>query len=305
MMADTAAADQQQSLLKRLGSYLRGDSATTAQVREAIEDAIEDADRSDAELSAPERRMLANLLKFGDLRVSDVMIPRADIVAVDEDMSFVDFIAFFRDMQHSRIPIYRETLDEPTGLVLIKDVLGCLEAQGDGSFRWKSGTIAQVKRELLFVPPSMPLIDLLLKMQTAHTHLALVIDEYGGTDGLVSIEDIIEEIVGDIADEHDEELQQLRQSDDGTYLADARIELDDFKEQTGVDLATEEAEQEVDTLGGLVVSVLGRVPQRGEIVAHPSGAEFEILEADPRHVKRLRVRLPAAPAAAPTDGKPA
>jgi hemolysin (HlyC) family protein len=304
-MADTGGGSDQQSLLKRLGIFLRGDSAATAQVREAIEDAIEESER-DAELSAPERRMLSNLLKFGDLRVSDVMIPRADIVAVEEDMSFADFVVLFRDVQHSRIPVYHDTLDEPTGLVLIKDVLGCLEAQGDGSFRWKLGAIAQVKRELLFVPPSMPLIDLLLKMQTVHTHLALVIDEYGGTDGLVSIEDIIEEIVGDIADEHDEDLQQLRKSEDGTYLADARVELDDFKEQTGIDLATEEAEQDVDTLGGLVVSILGRVPQRGEIVAHPSGTEFEVLEADPRHVKRLRVRLPAPPPKTESaDGKTA
>jgi magnesium and cobalt transporter len=304
-MADTnGASDQQQSLLKRLGTFLRGDSAATAHVREALEDAIEESDR-DAEISAPERRMLSNLLKFGDLRVSDVMIPRADIVAVDEGMSFADFVAFFRDMQHSRIPVYHETLDEPTGLVLIKDVLGCLEAQDDGGFRWKTGTIAQVKRELLFVPPSMPLIDLLLKMQTAHTHMALVIDEYGGTDGLVSIEDIIEEIVGDIADEHDEDVQQLRKSEDGTYLADARVELDDFREQTGVDLATEDTDQDIDTLGGLVGSILGRVPQRGEIVAHPSGAEFEVLEADARHAKRLRVRLPAPPAAVPADGKSA
>ncbi len=179
------------------------------------------------------------------------------------------FVALFREAQHSRLPVYRETLDDPTGLIHIKDVLAHTETQPDGSFRWKDGPVEQFKRKLLFVPPSMPLLDLLLKMQTAHTHLALVIDEYGGTDGLVSIEDIIEEIVGDIADEHDEDVQQLRKSEDGAFVADARTDLEDFKEQTGIDLATGEDAEEVDTLGGLVVSLLGRVPQRGEIVAHP------------------------------------
>ena len=305
-MADTGGSGDTPTLLKRLSNFLRGDTAAEAQIRETIEDAIEQSERN-AEISAPERKMLSNLLKFGDLRVSDVMIPRPDIVAVDEGMSLADFVAFFRDVQHSRVPVYRETLDDPTGLVLIKDVLGYLEAQDDGSFRWKSGAIAQVKRPLLFVPPSMPLLDLLLKMQTAHTHLALVIDEYGGTDGLVSIEDIIEEIVGDIADEHDEEMQQVRKVEDGIYLADARIDLDDFAEQTGLALTPDEADPDVETLGGLIVSQLGRVPQRGEIVTHPSGIEFEILEADPRRIKRVRLRVPAAPPQpeAPATGRPA
>jgi CBS domain containing-hemolysin-like protein len=309
-MAETDSAnpadgeDKPQSLLKRLSAFMRGGDAA-AQMRESIEEAIEESDRHSAELSAPERRMLSNLLKFGELRVSDVMIPRADIVAADEETSLSDFVALIRDVQHSRLPVYRETLDDPTGLVHIKDVLNYMESQPDGSFRWKAGAVAQFKRKLLFVPPSMPLLDLLLKMQTAHTHLALVIDEYGGTDGLVSIEDIIEEIVGDIADEHDEDAQQVRKVDNGLYVADARIDLDDFREQTGIALAPEDADQEVDSLGGLVVSLLGRVPQRGEIVTHPSGYEFEVLEADPRRVKRLRVREPGKPATGRADGKPA
>jgi magnesium and cobalt transporter len=281
------------SLLRRLSLFMRGDTASAAQMRESLEEVIEESDRQSPELSPPERKMLANLLKFGELRVSDVMIPRADIVAIDEETSLPDFIALFREVQHSRLPVYRETLDVPTGLVHIKDVLAYMQIQADGSFRWKDGPISQFKRELLFVPPSMPLVDLLLKMQTMHTHLALVIDEYGGTDGIVSIEDIIEEIVGDIADEHDEDAKLIRKSDDGTIIADARTDLVDFKKQTGIALAPQDAEQEIDTLGGLVVSLLGRVPQRGEIVAHPSGYEFEVLEADPRRVKRLRVRDPA------------
>ncbi len=299
--ASNAPDDKPVSLLKRLGAFMRGDT-TTAQIRESLEEVIEESDRHAKDLSAPERQMLSNLLKFGELKVSDVMIPRADIVAVEEDMKLPDFVALFRDVQHSRLPIYRETLDDPIGLVHIKDVIGFADAQPDGSFRWKAGSVSQFKRDLLFVPPSMPLLDLLLKMQTAHTHLALVIDEYGGTDGLVSIEDIIEEIVGDIADEHDEDEKHVRKLEDGLYLADARVDLDDFREHTGIALAPEDADQEVDTLGGLVVSLLGRVPQRGEIVTHPSGYEFEVLEADPRRVKRLRVRAPSLPL---IEGNPA
>jgi hemolysin (HlyC) family protein len=281
------------SLLRRLSLFVRGDSPSAAQMRESLEEVIEESDRQSPALSAPERKMLANLLKFGELRVSDVMVPRADIVAVDEETSLADFIALFRDVQHSRLPVYRDTLDVPTGLVHIKDVLAYMQIQPDGSFRWRDGPISQFKRELLFVPPSMPLVDLLLKMQAMHTHLALVIDEYGGTDGIVSIEDIVEEIVGDIADEHDEDATRIRKSDDGTIIADARTDLEDFRNQTGIALSPEDADQEVETLGGLVVSLLGRLPQRGEIVAHPSGYEFEVLEADPRRVKRLRLRDPA------------
>jgi len=281
------------SLLRRLSLFVRGDSPSAAQMRESLEEVIEESDRQSPALSAPERKMLANLLKFGELRVSDVMVPRADIVAVDEETSLPDFIALFRDVQHSRLPVYRDTLDVPTGLVHIKDVLAYMQIQPDGSFRWRDGPISQFKRELLFVPPSMPLVDLLLKMQAMRTHLALVIDEYGGTDGIVSIEDIVEEIVGDIADEHDEDATRIRKSDDGTIIADARTDLEDFRNQTGIALSPEDADQEVETLGGLVVSLLGRLPQRGEIVAHPSGYEFEVLEADPRRVKRLRLRDPA------------
>ncbi|HJW42409.1 MAG TPA: hemolysin family protein, partial [Rhizomicrobium sp.] len=286
-MSDAAGANNGDgaSLLRRIGAFLRGDNSAT-QIRESIEEAIEESDRHSTALSAPERRMLANLLKFGELRVSDVMIPRADIVAVAEDTSLSDIVALFRDVQHSRLPVYRESLDDPLGLIHIKDILAYLELQPDGSFRWKAGSVAQFTRELLFAPPSMPLLDLLLKMQTAHTHLALVIDEYGGTDGLVTIEDIIEEIVGDIADEHDEDAQQVRKTEDGAFVADARLDLEDFREQTGIALAPADADQHVDSLGGLVVSLLGRVPQRGEIVADPSGYQFEVLEADPRRVKR-------------------
>lgn len=286
--------EKQPSLLKRLAQLLRGDDAT-AQMRESLEEVIEESDRQRPDLSAPERVMLANLLKFGELRVKDVMVPRADIVAVEEKTSLADLVVLFREAQHSRLPVYRETLDDPIGVVHLKSVLELFESAGENGFALREQPIAAIKRDILFAPPSMPVVDLLLKMQTSHTHLALVIDEYGGTDGLVSIEDIIEEIVGDIADEHDEESPHARPLPGGAFIADARIDLEDFKAETGIEFPLdEETEDEIDTIGGLVVSLVGRVPQRGEIIAHPNGVEFEVLEADPRRVKRLRIRPPSA-----------
>ena len=278
-----------QPLLKRLMQRLRGEDASSAAMRESLEEVIEESDRKESALSQQERVMLANLLGFGELKVSDVMVPRAQIMAVDEDTPMAELVALFRDAKHSRLPVYRETLDDPTGLVHVKDVLALLEPDNAGGYRPAPSSIAGLKRPILFAPPSMRALDLLLKMQASHTHLALVIDEYGGTDGLVSIEDIIEEIVGDIADEHDEDTPPLmREGED--YIADARLELEDFKAESGIDLATPETDEDVDSLGGLVVWLLGRVPQRGEIIAHPSGYEFEVLEADPRKIKRLRIR---------------
>ena len=288
------------SLLKRLSQALRGGQSAHA-MRESLEEVNEESERRSSQLSQQERVMLANLLKFGELKVSDVMVPRADIVAVEENTKLRELVADYREAQHSRLPVYRETLDDPTGLVHIKDALAQLQFDADGTVRWPDVTAAQIKRELLFVPPSMPARDLLVKMQTNHMHLALVIDEYGGTDGLVSIEDLIEEIVGDIDDEHDvDDAPRLRALPGGGYEADARLDLEDFKAQTGIDLAPEDGDEEIETLGGLVVSLVGRLPLRGEIIPHPSGFEFEILEADPRRVKRLRLR-PPPPKAPPVD----
>jgi len=285
------------SFLKRLSQALRsrhGDS-----IRESLEEVIEESERQNPELARRERIMLSNLLKFGELRVDDVKVPRTDIVAVDESITICELIAKFREAQHSRLPIYRETLDDPVGLVHIKDVVGLGELGPDGIMRWPEVPITNVKRDILVAPPSMPASDLLVKMQATQIHLALVIDEYGGTDGLVSIEDLVEEIVGDIGDEHDvDESPHLTKLEDGSYEADARLDLDDFTEQTGIGVQQPDPEEEVDTLGGLVVSLIGRVPQRGEIVSH-NGLEFEVLEADPRRIKRLRLRsaLPPLPAA--------
>ena len=286
-MTDTSAPYP--PLLKRLIQRLRGEDPSSAAMRESLEEVIEESERKEPALSQQERVMLTNLLAFGELKVSDVMVPRARIMAADEETPMAELVALFRDAKHSRLPVYRENLDDPTGLVHVKDVLTLLEPDGVGGYRLKPSSIREIKRPILFAPPSMRALDLLLKMQANHTHLALVIDEYGGTDGLVSIEDIIEEIVGDIADEHDEEAPPLKR-DGEDFIADARLELEDFKTQTGIDLAIPDADEDVDSLGGLVVWLLGRLPQRGEIIAHPAGYEFEVLEADPRRVKRLLIR---------------
>jgi hemolysin (HlyC) family protein len=259
-------------------------------IRESLEEVIEESDRESSQLSAQERRMLTNLLKFGDLKVADVMVPRADIVAVEEKASVAELFAVFREAEHSRLPLYRETLDDPLGMVHIKDVVAVIETGPAGALRWPDGPITKLKRDMLFVPGAMPALDLLLKMQATRMHLALVVDEYGGTDGLVSIEDLVEEIVGDIDDEHDvEEEPEIVTRPDGTYIADARASLEDFKQRAGIDLTGLDTEEDIDTLGGVVTAALGRVPGRGEMVAH-AGLQFEILEADPRRVKRLRIR---------------
>ena len=299
---ESAANGKALSLLQRLTRILRGGHSAES-IRDSLEQVIEESERQSPALSPQERIMLANLLKFGELRVDDVMVPRGDIVGVEEKTVLKDLVVRFRQAQHSRLPVYRDTLDDPVGLVHIKDVLSLLEPGPDGSMHLPDAPISQIKRDIIFVPPSMPARDLLLKMQTTHIHLALVIDEYGGTDGLVSIEDLVEEIVGDIDDEHDiEEAPQLRDLGGGSFEADARLDLEDFKTRTGIELALEESEEEIDTLGGLVVSLIGRVPERGEIIPHPSGYEFEILQADPRRVKLLRLRQPqGAEKAAPVS----
>src|SRR6201996_4478823 len=280
-------------LFKRLLQILRGENASSAAMRESLEEVIEESERQSPALSEQERVMLSNMLAFGELKVRDVMVPRVEIVAADETMPLPELVTLFRAAQHSRLPVYRETLDDATGLVHVKDVMALLEMRPDGDYRLEKSSIPAIQRPVLFVPPSMRALDLLLKMQTSHTHLALVIDEYGGTDGLVTIENIIEEIVGDIADEHDEEGMALRR--DGTcYVVDARLDLEDFRSETGIDLSTPESDEDVDSLGGLVTSLLGRLPQRGEIIAHPAGFEFEVLDADPRRVRRLRICPPAA-----------
>jgi CBS domain containing-hemolysin-like protein len=265
-----------------------GDDAT--KLRQSLEAVIEESDAGSRPLERRERSMMLNILNFGELKVADVMVPRADIIAVEAATPLPDLVRMFRDAQHSRLPVYRDTLDNPIGMVHIKDLIGLAVPEAEGAPHPK--TIQDIRRDILFVPPSMPVVDLLVKMQTTRVHLALVIDEYGGTDGLVSIEDLVEQIVGDIEDEHDTDdgkLIALRK--DGEFDASARADLEDVEKTVGFSLVDEEEAEEIDTLAGLVFSLVGRVPQRGEIVKHPAGVEFEVLDADPRRLKRLRVRV--------------
>ncbi len=234
--------------------------------------------------------------RFHLLRVEDVMVPRADIIAVDMDTGLHELSKAFQAAGHSRLPIYKETLDEPIGMAHIKDVMPylMLNAKGRGAKSYKDKTILNtIKRPVLFVPPSMLAQDLLKKMQARRIHMAIVVDEYGGTDGILTIEDLVEPIVGDIDDEHDEDEPQIKaykKSGKPYWIADARVTIEDFEALIGRDFATPDEEDEVDTLGGLVFTLAGRVPERGEIIYHPDGLEFEIKDADPRRVKKLKIR---------------
>ena len=326
-------------------------------LRDDIEDALAEPDTGENAFSPLERAMLKNVLGLHKVRVDDVMIPRADIVAVSMETSLGDLMKLFRTAGHSRLPVYGETLDDPRGMVHIRDfvdhIAGRAEAgtrrtpmgqpEGEAAapvlpLRARRGAralrtlnlasvdlsvtlaAARIQRPVLFVPPSMPAIDLLVRMQATRTHMALVIDEYGGTDGLISIEDLIEMVVGDIEDEHDVAEGHLIQRVEGegdVFVADARAGLAEVSAASGVDLvaAVGDMAEEIDTIGGLIVTLAGRVPSRGELISGPGDLEFEVLDADPRRVKRLRLKrgdaritavVPLAlPAPSPTAEVPA
>ncbi len=227
---------------------------------------------------------------FKSLRVDDVMTPRADIVAVEISCPFEDVLARFLDAEHTRMPIYRETLDDPVGQVHVKDVFKMLV---DEKLRpaHDEPVLRRLLREVLYVPGSMRAADLMVKMQATRIHMALVIDEFGGTDGLVTLEDLIEAVVGEIDDEHDEAAHaQVVARPDGLYEADGRAPLEDLEAVLQADLSPDGEDEDIDTIAGLVSTIAGRVPQRGEVIAHPAGFDFEITDADPRRVKRVRVR---------------
>jgi len=254
---------------------------------------------------ASKENMMHAAEQFHVLRVDDVMVPRADIKAVPASATLKELATEFESASHSRLPVFGETLDEPTGMVHIKDVLPYLgfgpkaKSRTTKTFPDKK-IIKSILRPVLFVPPSMLAQDLLRRMQAKRVHLALVVDEYGGTDGLVSLEDLMEQIVGDIEDEHsDDDPQMLKVNLPGGKIVwdvDARAAIDDFEEKFGHDIATDEQEDDVDTLGGLIFTLAGRVPERGEVILHPYGIEFEVLDADARRVKRVRVRQKTASA---------
>jgi hemolysin (HlyC) family protein len=262
--------------------------------RKQDEDAQRESSDNHADIAAASRgarEMLLNVRNMGNTRIDDVSVPRADIVALGDTATLDETVDAFRTSTFSRLPIYSETLDNPLGFIHLKDL-----ALRYG-FSAQSGDAFDIKtllRPLLYVPPSMSMGVLLQKMQSARIHMALVIDEYGGVDGLVTIEDLVEEIVGEIADEHDTDEGELwTEEAPGVYLCNSRAPLQEFEEMAGVDLLSDSLDEEVDTLGGLVFMLTGRVPLRGEIIKDAHGNEFEILDADPRMVKRLRVRIAA------------
>jgi len=290
---------------------------STVSIRDNIEDALEERGPG-AEFTPQERAMLRNILSIRSVRVADVMIPRAEIIAVAADISLSDLLRVFRTQGHSRLPAYGDTLDDPKGMVHIRDFLDFLSMKAEiglsGTRRKKvpssidlglvdmSATLISAKllRPVLYVPPSMPAMDLLVRMQATRTHMALVVDEYGGTDGLVSIEDLVEMIVGDIEDEHDDEGRALIEKEGNglTFVADARAGLDKVGSKLEVDFNADPGSTEVDTIGGLIVTLAQRVPARGELIRSPLGLEFEVLDADPRRIKRVRIhrRLEGSPA---------
>jgi CBS domain containing-hemolysin-like protein len=286
-------------------------------LRDTLEEALKEADRNGTAFSTAERDMFFRLLRFGALRVDDVMVPRADIIALDEAAPLAEFLRVFKEAGVSRIPVFRETLDDPSGMVHIKDLFSFLmdnaaapspggPLRGAGASATPPAapseinlakvdlrqpiSAAKVRRPVLYVPPSMPALNLLIRMQSTRIHMALVVDEYGGTDGLVTIEDLVEQVVGDIEDEHDvAEAANIIEDAKLGMIAQARTPVRELEERLGVSLLKPDEEADVDTLGGLVFGLVGRVPARGELVRHPSGIEFEVLDADPRRVKKLKV----------------
>lgn len=312
------------SIIGRLKSMIG--LKTNNSLRDNLENALRDEETDEETTFTPEERlMLRNILRLREIRLDDVMVPRADIDAVDDTVSLGELVKRFRESGHSRMPVYTETLDDPRGLVHIKDVMTYItdsleeptaeeaplvdetEDKGKGprepgpqSLHRTFGKIdfstkladTNLIRSVLFVPPSMSTTDLMAKMQANRMQLALVIDEYGGTDGLVSLEDIVETVVGDIVDEHDDdEAPMIISTGDGIWIADARIDLEDAVEAVGKDFEVSEASEDVDTLGGLLFTLIGRIPVRGELISSPElpGYELEILDADPRRIKRLRI----------------
>jgi CBS domain containing-hemolysin-like protein len=306
--AQRAANDRFVARLRHLLG-LRGEGSLREEFADAL--AAEEAEAG-TQFSPEERALLRNVLALRERRVHDAMVPRADIVAVEEQVPLGELLQTFRDAGHSRIPVYRESLDEPIGMVHIKDVMNAITAgstlsktaaarrrsPAPGGIDLKQVNLARplsgtrLIRKVLFVPPSMPTLDLLAQMQATRIHMAIVIDEYGGTDGLVTIEDLMEEIVGDIEDEHDLDEAPSIVPDELGVRVDARVSIEDVGRALGIDFSADEAAEEVDTIGGLVFALVGRVPVRGEIIPYGDVLEMEVLDADPRRIKKLRLHPP-------------
>ncbi len=288
MTVDMNEQAPKMSLLKRIKDVFtsrNGDGSLRDTLAEAIDEHEEDSHTR--KLGADERAMLFNITEFGGLRVDDVMVPRADIIALDVEMEFDEMVKEFASAAHSRLPLYRGSLDEVQGMVHVKDVLIAIAAQDNEGVSPETATL---ERPVLFVPASMKVMDLLAKMRKDRTHMAVVVDEYGGTDGLVTIEDLMEEIVGEIEDEHDAvDDMELVKLDGGKYDVDARIEIKELEEALGLDLSLDDGEEEFDTLGGLVFAIAGRVPEIGETFEHSSDLIFEVVNANPRRITKVRI----------------
>ena len=323
------------SLWSRAARIWRPNSTS---LRKDLAEALMTDAGSDTAFSPEERAMLNNILRFREVRVEDVMVPRADIEAVDQDISIGELMILFEESGRSRMPVYCDTLDDPRGMVHIRDLLSYVTKQARNKRRTgtpKSASVpvpadkqdktpkqapkldfdlgrvdlqktvaeANIIRQVLFVPPSMLASDLMERMQAARTQMALVIDEYGGTDGLASLEDIVEMVVGDIEDEHDDEDAKVQKTSEDVFVADARVELEELAEVIGSDFDIRDQIDDVDTLGGLVFAALGRIPVRGEVVQALAGFEFHIMDADPRRIKRVRItRKRVAPRRRPQKG---
>lgn len=283
----TRNEDSGSRLWRGMRSLIFGEDSEPT-LRDQIEEAIEEAEESRpvaGDLSAHERQMLKNLLHFGDQTAGDICVTRGDIVAVPSDIAFDALVKAFAEAGHSRLPVYGDSLDEIVGMIHIKDVFVALNDPA------RDRAITALLREPLFVPESMGVLDLLARMRAQRIHLGIVVDEFGGTEGLVTIEDVVEEIVGDIEDEHDEEqLGLLTLLEDGLWEADARLELDELAQAVDARLVSEE--DDVDTLGGLVFLLAGHIPAKGECVVHPSGWRLETVDCDPRRIIRVRLHAP-------------
>ena len=284
-----AADNDDSSRPGSLGGWLRGlfrHNNEENSARDVLAELIEQRDEqmdTEAPIDADQRVLLSNVLSLRDRTIHDIMVPRADIVAIESGADLSEVIESMTKGGHSRLPLYRNTLDDALGMVHIRDVLAWRGK--DDAF-----SLSKIQRKVLFVSPSMLVLELLLEMRVKRCHMALVVDEFGGVDGMVTIEDLVEEIVGEIEDEHDRgDEADLIQRPDGAIDAKARASLESLERMLG-SFVTEEEREEISTLGGLVFLLAGRVPTRGELISHPSGLEFEVLEADPRRIKRLRVR---------------
>ena len=303
------------TLFERLSGYFKQRNGSN--LREEIADALAVADSDGEAFSTAERTMLNNILRLREVRVEDVMVPRADIEAIELSTSLGELLVLFEQSGHSRMPVYADTLDDPRGMVHIRDAVAHVTrtAKAKKSRSRKAAPVAldltavdltksvgdlNLIRTVLFVPPSMLASDLMARMQATRTQIALVIDEYGGTDGLVSLEDLVEMVVGDIEDEHDDdEAPLIVQNGDGDYTVDAKAEIEDVARMIGGNFAPGEHGEYVDTIDGMIFNALGRVPGRGEVVQPIPGFEFHVLDADPRRVKRVRIVEKAARARRP------